>query len=74
MRISSNTEFQQGLTGITTLRANLDFYRQQVSTGKRLATAAEDPAAAAQILNLGERMSTLEQFTPYQYCRCYWKG
>ncbi len=63
MRISSNTEFKQGLTGITTLRANLDFYRQQVSTGKRLSTAAEDPAAAAQILNLGERMSTLEQFT-----------
>ena len=63
MRISTNTEFQRSVAGITTLRANLDIYRQQVSTGKRLSTAAEDPAAAAQILNLGERMSSLDQFT-----------
>ncbi|MSQ67317.1 MAG: flagellar hook-associated protein 3 [Gammaproteobacteria bacterium] len=63
MRFSTNSDFQQSLSGLTTLRANLSLWQQQVSTGKRLLTAAEDPAASAQVLNLGERMSTLEQFT-----------
>jgi len=62
MRVPTSLEFARSLTGITNLRADVNRYQQQVASGKRLFTAAEDPVAASQVLSIGERISSLDQF------------
>jgi flagellar hook-associated protein 3 FlgL len=62
MRVPTSLEFARSLTGITNLRADVNKYQQQVASGKRLFTAAEDPVAASQALSIGERISSLDQF------------
>ena len=62
MRVSTSSEFSRSVNNLTNLRASVDRYQQQVSTGKRLFAAADDPVASAQTLNLTERLATLSQY------------
>ena len=62
MRVSTSLEFSRSLNNLTNLRAGVDRYQQQVSTGKRLFAGADDPVAASQTLNLTERLTTLAQY------------
>lgn len=62
MRLSSVQIFQQGINAILTQQSHLQHTQQQLSTGKRLLTPADDPAAAVQILALGERLSAVDQY------------
>lgn len=62
MRVSNSLEFARALFNMNNLRVGLDRYQQQVSSGKRLASASEDPVAATQVLSIGERSATLAQF------------
>ena len=62
MRFSSSLEFNRALTGLINLRAGVEKYQQQVSSGRKVQTASDDPVAASQVLNIGERMSAMEQY------------
>ncbi len=63
MRTSNPLQFHRGLNGILSLQGKVQQYQLQIATGKRLMSAADDPVAAAQILNIGERLGAIEQFT-----------
>lgn len=63
MRTSNPLQFHRGLDGILSLQGKVQQYQLQVATGKRLMSAADDPVAAAQTLNISERLSAIEQFT-----------
>ncbi|CAG4882183.1 Flagellar hook-associated protein flgL [Georgfuchsia toluolica] len=54
MRISSNTLHDQGLSAILRNQAQMLHTQQQVSTGKRILTPADDPVAAAQALDVSQ--------------------
>lgn len=62
MRFSSSLEFNRSLTSLLNLRGGIDRLQQQVSSGRRVQTAADDPVAASQILNISDRASAMEQF------------
>ena len=62
MRVSTALEFVRSVNNLTNLRTGVDRYQQQVSTGKRLFPAADDPVASAQTVNLTERIATLDQY------------
>ena len=63
MRTSTPLQFHRGLNGVLNLQAQIQKYQLQISSGKRLTTAADDPVAAAQTLSIGERLGAIEQFT-----------
>jgi len=63
MRTSNPLQFHRGLNGILALQGKVQQYQLQIATGKRLTSAADDPVAAAQTLNIGERLTAIEQFT-----------
>jgi len=63
MRISTLQLYAQGVSSILDQQANVAKYQQQVSTGKRIQTPADDPAGAARVLQLGQ---ALGQNTQYQ--------
>jgi len=52
MRISTNTMFQSGINRITDLQSQQNALQAQISTGRRVATPADDPVAAARILEI----------------------
>lgn len=52
MRISTNTIYQSGINKITALQSEQMKLQQQISTGKRITTPADDPIAAANALEL----------------------
>lgn len=54
MRISSNTIYQQGLNAILRNQAQMEKTQQQVSSGRRVLTPADDPVAAAQALDVSQ--------------------
>jgi len=62
MRISNAQQFAQGLTGILKLQTNTFGYQDQIISGKKVNTPADDPVAAAQILLISERITAAEQF------------
>ena len=62
MRISNNQLFYRALNGMLGLQEDIQTYQTQVSSGKRLLKSADDPVAAAQSLNLTDRLSALKQF------------
>ena len=62
MRTSTPLQFNRALNGVLSLQGQVQKYQLQVSSGKRLASAADDPVAASQILNIGERLAAIEQF------------
>ena len=62
MRISSNVYQLQWLASIRRQQAELADTQRQVSSGKRINTAADDPAGAAQGILLQQGLDRLENF------------
>jgi flagellar hook-associated protein 3 FlgL len=62
MRVASNVYQMQWLASIQRKQAELAAIQQQTSTGKRVSTAADDPAGAAQALLLQQGLDRLTNF------------
>lgn len=54
MRISSNTLFDSNVAAMSQQQARLLHTQQQVSTGRRILTASDDPVAAARALDVSQ--------------------
>jgi flagellar hook-associated protein 3 FlgL len=62
MRISTLQSFNKGLNSILDNQSQVSKTQQQVSTGKRVLTPADDPIAATKILQLQQDAALREQF------------
>jgi len=62
MRISTSMIFQQGAAKISDLQTNLVKTQQQLSTGRRILTPADDPVAAARALDVTQSQSVNAQY------------
>ncbi|MCB1843760.1 MAG: flagellar hook-associated protein FlgL, partial [Halioglobus sp.] len=62
MRISTSSAFQRGLSMMQQLQSAIDRTQQQLSTGRRLLSPADDPTAAARTVEMRESLSRIEQF------------
>jgi len=62
MRISTAQMFQQRVTAMLEQQVDLARTEQQLATGKRLVSAADDPAASLRNLQLGDRLTQNEQY------------
>jgi flagellar hook-associated protein 3 FlgL len=62
MRISTLQSFNKGLNSILDNQSQVNKTQQQVSTGKRVLTPADDPIAATKILQLQQDAALREQF------------
>jgi flagellar hook-associated protein 3 FlgL len=62
MRISTAQIFQQRVTAMLEQQVDLARTEQQLATGKRLVSAADDPAASLRNLQLGDRLTQNEQY------------
>jgi flagellar hook-associated protein 3 FlgL len=63
MRVSTNTIFEQGIRAILQQQEALLRTQQQVSTGRRIVTPADDPVAAARALDITQAESLNIQYT-----------
>lgn len=63
MRISTGATAQNGVNLLSQLSASIAHIQEQISTGRRILTPAEDPAGAAQSLILRESISQLSQYS-----------
>jgi len=63
MRISSNTIFETGTNLMLQQQDTLIKTQQQLSTGRRVLTPADDPIAAAQVLNVSQSLSLNKQYS-----------
>lgn len=62
IRFSTNTLFEQGVAAITDRQRALLDVQQQVSTGRRVISPADDPIAAGRILDLSQAQSVNMQY------------
>ncbi|XOV79339.1 MAG: flagellar hook-associated protein FlgL [Aestuariibacter sp.] len=62
MRISTNQIFDQAIRGVTDNQLGLAKTQQQLSSGKRILSASDDPVGAAQVLRLTEELDQLAQY------------
>jgi flagellar hook-associated protein 3 FlgL len=62
MRFSTVQAFNQNLKSLNQLQAENFKTQQQISTGKRVLTPADDPAAAVKIIQLNEELALSEQY------------
>jgi flagellar hook-associated protein 3 FlgL len=62
MRISTNMIFNSGLARMNDAQASLLKTQQQLSSSKRILTPADDPVAAARVLNLEQSKALNEQY------------
>lgn len=63
MRISSNTIYNSNIAAMSQQQTRLMQTQQQVSTGRRFITPADDPVAAAQALSLSQSSAVNAQYT-----------
>jgi flagellar hook-associated protein 3 FlgL len=63
MRISTSTFFDSNVAGMGQQQSLILKTQQQISTGRRILTAADDPAAAAQALVVTQSDATNTQYT-----------
>lgn len=63
MRISTNLLFNTGLKTIGTQQADLMHLYQQIGSGQRMVTAADDPLAASQSINIAQSQSLNQRLT-----------
>jgi len=61
-RISTGMMFNQSVNNMLGKQAKISQLEQQLATGKRLVTAADDPVAAGTAVNLDRAVAELEQF------------
>ncbi|MFL6659877.1 MAG: flagellar hook-associated protein FlgL [Massilia sp.] len=62
MRISTNTMFNTGTTQLNTLQSNIARTQQQLSTNRRMLSAADDPIASARALETTQSQSVNTQY------------
>jgi len=62
MRISTTQIFHSGISGIQRAQSDLDRTNMQMTSGKRILTAADDPAGATQALQLNAAVSATKQY------------
>lgn len=62
MRISTNTLYSAGQSRITDLQSSLVKTQQQLATGRKILTPADDPIGASQVLNLEQGQAMNAQF------------
>lgn len=62
MRISTAQLFQQRVMAMLDQQVKLSRTEQQLATGKRILSAADDPAASLRDLQLGDRLAQTQQF------------
>ncbi len=62
MRISTNQFHSQGVNSIQKHQADVLEVQLQLSTGKRVNAASDDPVATAQIHSLNRTMNTIDQY------------
>lgn len=62
MRISTNTIFQSGINKISDLQSDQSRLQQQISTGKRILSPADDPVASARALEIQQALATNTQY------------
>lgn len=62
MRISTNTIYEQGITTIQRQQESLLKTQQQIATGRRILTPADDPVAAARVLEVAQAASANAQY------------
>ncbi len=62
MRVSTLQSFNKGLNSILDNQSQVNKTQQQVSTGRRVLTPADDPIAATKILQLQQDAALREQF------------
>lgn len=62
MRISSTLFFQTGLNSINAQQSDLMHLFQQIGSGQRMVTPADDPLAAAQAVNISQAQSLNKRF------------
>lgn len=66
MRISTNMIYNAGVASINRQTADLLHLQQQVSTGRRIITPADDPVAAARALEVQQAQDVLTQYSSNQ--------
>ncbi|MFT6051722.1 MAG: flagellar hook-associated protein 3 FlgL [Halioglobus sp.] len=62
MRLSSAQIFQQGISSILAQQSKLQQTEQQLATGRRILTPADDPVGAVQVLSITEDMKLIDQY------------
>ncbi len=62
MRFSFLQGFNQGVNNMLRLQEQTFFTQNQVSTGRRILTPADDPVASAQLIQLNQEKAQLDQF------------
>src|SRR3546814_14521837 len=62
MLISSTLFFQTGLNSIHAQQSDLMHLYQQIGSGQRMVTPADDPLAAAQAINISQSQSLNQRF------------
>lgn len=62
MRISTHQAFLSGLRNLLDGQANVSGLQEQIATGKRIETPADDPVAAPQIIALNRQIDLLNQY------------
>jgi flagellar hook-associated protein 3 FlgL len=62
MRISTNTIYQNGISRISDLQSEQSKLQQQISTGRRILTPADDPVGASHALEIQQAQSVNSQY------------
>jgi flagellar hook-associated protein 3 FlgL len=62
MRISTIQTFNNGVAGLQRNYANASRTQEQISTGNRMLTAADDPVASVRLLQLEQQQNVLGQY------------
>ncbi|MFZ3182943.1 MAG: flagellar hook-associated protein 3 [Pseudomonas sp.] len=62
MRISSIQTFNNGVSGLQRNYANVTQTQEQISSGKRILTPADDPVASVRLLQLDQQQATFGQY------------
>lgn len=62
MRISTQQIFSLGLNNLLSLQSQIARTQQQISSGKRIQTPADDPVASPQIQGVKEQLALVEQY------------
>lgn len=62
MRITNNTAWRNALSGITTNSAAMAKLQSQISSGKRVESASDDPVAAGSAMGASSTLRALDQY------------
>ena len=63
MRISSIQAFNNGVSGLGRNYSNLIRTQEQISSGNRILTPADDPVASVRLLQLEQQQAVLKQYS-----------